>query len=317
MSDLMLKETADHVEFLSNQTENIANAAPDDQRDWLLDIGNALRGWDYIFDYSVMAQSQLLYSVWVVWENDDPAKRLHPDVMSIWDNDFYQWAKSFTKRRAEREPARVTILNKISNYRDWKFNIDYPDVVYLPKRDENGQILNPDLNDPEEDWEAVEFDPLKHVDYGKLLVSRKSARDGMGCESWTALADPYVTVDEMKSVIREEKTGGGTDKETDDFRLFESEGILYASDGNGVVEGIAMLLLDNNSPLFRRGVLYLMKAAGIRDVALPEREEEKVLPLAKKVNGGVVISKNGTRLGMFDIDEVETIRDVLDSFLGE
>lgn len=316
MSDLMLKEAVSHTESLAGRRDDIFDANPEDQKDWLLAVGDTLRGWDYAIDYSTMAQAKLLYSVWTVWENESPSQRLHPDATFIWDNDFYKWAKMFTRKRSI-EPANITIWNKITVYRDWIAEniIACPDVVYLPVRSENGEIANPKL-DKEEDWESVEFNPLD-VDYGKLLTVRKTARTGMGCEIWTALADPHVTVEEMKSVIREEKTDGGTDKESDDFRLFESEGILYASDGNGVVEGIAMLLLDNNSPLFRRGVLYLMKAAGIRDVALPEREEEKVLPLAKKVNGGVVISKNGTRLGMFDIDEVETIRDVLDSFLGE
>ena len=75
--------------------------------------------------------------------------------------------------------------------------IETPETVFVPKRNENGKLVDSTGQDKEA-WEEVEFDP-KLIDYGKLLTASGTAeRKEMTADAWTALADPHATVNVAK-----------------------------------------------------------------------------------------------------------------------
>lgn len=243
----------------------IVNKSYQDQLNWLVDAGKSLQRWNDAEDHSIMAQAEILYTVWSVWEaaNNPQGLSLKDEAKSPWGYDFYKWAKAYSKRRALKEPADETITNKITVYRDFiaEQTIEYPEVVYLPKRDEYGRIINPELIE-ESDWEVVEFNP-KDCDYGKLLVCRGAARRGeMSPEAWSALRDPHATVSELKLAIKGDKEKDKGDSQ-DDFSIYEQDGIIYGCCNGHRVAVLQALLENSGDEVFNRTICHILKAAGL------------------------------------------------------
>lgn len=241
-------------------SKSITYHSAETQENWLVEVGNHLKEWERIEDNVVMTQCQILYSVWRIWEsgNNPEGEFLSQEATYRWDYDFYKWAKAYSKRRSLKDPADITIGNKISVYRDWiaESLIEYPDKVYIPKRDKYGHLIDPNLK-KDEAWEEVEFDP-KDCDYSKLLVSRGSARKGeMSPESWSALRDPYSTVAVLKENMRR-------DTQEDDFRMVEENGIIYGI-SKGRKKAIFQVLFENDEgdDLFSRSLCFGLKAMGL------------------------------------------------------
>jgi len=325
-TQLIIRDAVTYTQEISKRSEEVTSLSSTHQEGWLLEMGRVLRGWDNIKDFSTMLEAEVLYNVWLVWEHNEPEHRLISSVTSKWEGDFYRWATSFTKRRYAKEPARVTITNKITVFRDWIGNgcIDYPPHVYIPRRDEYGKVVNSKLEN-ETDWIEVELDPRK-CDYGKLLVARATARKGlMSEESWTALADPYATVAELRATLQEDWKGseekGGSlvrvSSDEGDFSIFEQNGTIYAGRPGSVVA--VMQLIDESmveSPIARRAAEHMLGAVGCSySASLKEGRVETSLPLAHVSDGFLVISKGVERIGQFDRNEAEEIGRVISEML--
>lgn len=238
----------------------------EEQQKWLVEVGNNLTKWNDIEDWSIMAQAEILYTVWSLWESDNNVDglSLRNEAKSPWEYDYYKWAKSYSKKRALKEPAYETINNKITIYRDWiaEQTIEYPEVVFIPKRNEFGLLVDPNL-DNDEAWEQVSFDPKK-IDYGKLLVSRGSARkQKLSPEAWSTLADPYATVHDLKVAIKGDETLKTKD-DKEDFSIYEEEGIIYGY-SNGKSVAVLQAIFENSSDeLFSKTLCHILTAAGLK-----------------------------------------------------
>ena len=330
-TQLLIRDAVTRTQEISNRSAKVTSLAPSDQKSWLLEMGSALMGWDRVKDFTTLLEAEVLYNVWLVWEHNAPENRLVPSVTVKWEGNFWWWAASFTKSHQSKEPARVTITNKIGVFRDWISDekcIDCPECVFIPTRDEYGEVVNSKLEN-EKDWLEIEFDPRK-CDYGKLLVSRATARKGwMSEESWTALADPYVTVAVLKASLKEdwrqhEEGGdeeGGTIVRTassdDDFTIFEENGMVYAGKPGAVVA--VMQLIDESlaeNPIARKAAEHMLGAVGCKfSTVLQENRVETSMPLAHVSEGFLVISKGAERIGQFDRDEAVEIGRVIGEML--
>lgn len=282
------------------------------QISWLEQVGVHLKTWDHIREMTTMKEAEILYSVNSVWPqetNDDLA--LKSEAVERWGGDFFLWARAFT-RRSSKEPSDVTVKNKVTVYRDWvaKSVIDYPEFVRVPKRDELGEIL--DLTGEDEDaWEEIEFNPLR-VDYGKLLVSRGAAKKGeMSDEAWTALADSYATVQELKKAI---KLKSKTESKADDsFRIWFDAGTFYATE-NGATSAFAGLLLDNlDNKLSQRGAEQMLATWGLEmpdDVRWVDIELD--MPMVQMQGDTLVLNVEGHKfLEIGNIKDLLLIQDVV------
>lgn len=241
----------------------ISDLTPKDQQEWLDCMGKSLNRWCDAEDFTIMGQAQILYTVWSMWDerHNEYGMSLSREATGRWDYDFYTWAKSYSKRRMLREPAEQTIDQKIATYRDWSSgSILIPAEVFIPKRDNKGQIIS---TDDESTWEKVDFD-WKLCDYGKLFISKSYAKKSMMTpDAWTALRDPYATVSELKEAL----DGQGTKKHhnPDTFRTWERDGEIYASEEDRTVLIATINFGENdNDPLFKRGVSHLLKASGCK-----------------------------------------------------
>ena len=247
---------------INQKTKEISKSSALEQELWLEEMGDALQTWGDIEDKTVMAQAQILYNVWSVWDVTNNPERVSilDEAKTQWGYDFMVWAKSFTKRRALREPADETITNKITVYRDWKAQelIEYPEHVYLPPRDNKGRILEGEYSNLD-NWEQVEFDPAD-CDYGKLLVARGAAKRGdMTPEAWSALRDPHSTVAELKSAL----IGKADSNSPDDEAIFYDNGIIYGYQDGKKVAVLQSLFENSSDPLFNKTLTHILRAAGI------------------------------------------------------
>jgi len=330
-TQLMIRNAVTRTQEISNKSAKVTSLAPSDQKGWLLEMGNILMDWGTIKDFTTLLEAEVLYNVWLVWEHNEPENRLVPSATYKWEGDFWFWASAFTKSHQSKEPARVTITNKIGVFRDWisdKKNIEYPEHVFIPTRDEYGEVVNSKLEN-DKDWIEIEFDPRK-CDYGKLLVARATARKGwMSEESWTALADPYVTVAMLKASLKEDwrQHEEGSDEEggqivrtalsDDDFTIFTENGVVYAGKPGAVVA--VMQIIDESmaeSPIARRAAEHMLGAVGCKySTVLQENRVETSMPLAHISEGYLVISKGVERIGQFDRDEAEEIGRVIGEML--
>ncbi|MBE3049044.1 hypothetical protein IMZ48_42405 [Candidatus Bathyarchaeota archaeon] len=308
------------VSALANRAYEVVDLDPQDQQTWLLNMGNMLLGLGNMGDFTTMSESQVLYTVWKCWED------LSVEVKKKWEGDFYKWAASFTKRRANKEPAKVTIDNKITVYRDWEAEnvIEYPDTVYVPKRDVFGKAADPSLAG-EDAWVSVPFDPSQ-IDFGKKLIARGTAKDGlMTAEAWTAMADPFATVEDLKTEIKAAKRRSGTEEETNkpdvvmrnglDFTFFEQNGLLYVGMAGTVVAFARLLSENRDSPLARRAMEHMLSAIGVTQSTLEDTTDME-MPLVQIAGDGVIISKGSDRIGHFDRAEAQQIVNAIEEWLN-
>ncbi len=312
------------VNVLSCQAGNISELAPQDQQLWLLGMGNLMLGLENAEDFTMMSESQVLYSVWKCWDG------LHVAVKKKWNGDFYKWAASYTKRRAGHVPAKVTIDNKITVYRDWVAEkmVKCPETVFIPNRDEFGRQVDPTLTG-EKAWVEVPFDPSQ-IDFGKKLIARGTAKDGMMTpDAWTAMVDPFATVEDLKYEIkRAKKPEGETTVKPDvvlrnglDFTFFEQNGVLFVGMAGTVIAFARLLVENKDSPLVCRAIEHMLSAIGIKQSTLEDNTMDMELPLVQVVDDGVIISKGCDRIGHFDRNEAGqiagTIRNWLDGVVGK
>lgn len=239
------------------------NLSSKEQEQWLVQKGIELKTGEDEEDSAVLKQCRILYEVWSIWDaqNNPEGECLENSAKWQWSYDFYKWAKSYTKRRAGRFPSNETIDNKITVWRDYiaKEEIEAPEIVYIPRRDEFGKLVDPTLED-ENAWEAITPDFSK-TDHGKLLVARGSARRReMTPEAWSALFDPYASVNTLKEAL-----GQSQKKQPDnnDFYLVEEEGIIYGCQ-NGTKKAVFQVLFENDEgdDLFHRTLCHVLKAIG-------------------------------------------------------
>jgi hypothetical protein len=240
---------------LLDQSIDILSQAPIEQENWLKQVGSILTKWGELENYSIMAQSKVLYNVWSIWkpENNDYGVSLSIEVTGLWDYDFYKWAKVYSRSNAI-EPSHITIGNKISVYRDYKGQelIEYPEYVEIPIRD--------DLGNETGEIERKQFD-IMECNYSKLLVCRNKARKGeMTQEHFNALADAHVSVNKFKTLLEQKEIP----PKNDDFRIFEKDGFICAYENGKVIE-LAQILYENGSnQTFLRGLNHLSQVLSLK-----------------------------------------------------
>lgn len=316
--DMTVRDAVDTTGSLAERGQSVGSLSIGEQWEWLLGMGHMLMGWENVSDMTVMTEARILYTVHKAW------KDLHEETVVKWEGDFYKWAGAFTKRRANKEPAKITIDNKIGVYRDWVAEpaVPAPPHIYVPKRDECGALVDKDLSS-EGAWDERDFDPMQ-CDFGKLLQARATAKRGMMSEeAWTALFDPCATVSDLQSAIRDSvekydesnENKNATSSNGIDFSFFEQNGLLYVG-AAGVVVAFARLLTENkDSPIARRAMQFMLNAIGVKTSAL-EDELEMQFPIVQIVEDGVIISKGAERIGRFSYDEAAEIVDALQEWIN-
>jgi hypothetical protein len=218
-------------------------------------LGQELERWSQLENVTTMVQAEILYRVYSLWDAG-----LSSEVTAQYDHNFYNWAKRI--KSTSKEPAKITIENKITVYRDWVGEkvIDCPDTVHIPCRDDSGKLIDRSLCS-EDAWVEVDFNPAE-CDYGKLLVARGAARRGeMTPEAWSALADPYATVNELKTAISAERPT--PHKTNNGMRLWEEEGIIYARENGDKVAVASLVFDDSGNPLFAKAMAHLLGTLGL------------------------------------------------------
>ena len=161
-SDL-IKETND----LINSRDKVLEYHFETQKNWLKTIGEAIKHTGNIGNLLLNIEAQLVYSVWEVWEGTDKnGNFLSREAKVDWDGDFFRWAKTFTRKQI-REPAETTIKHKITTHAYWdaaipeseaEDNADviiYPDDIFIPRRNGNGEIIN-------DEWKQIKFNKQKY-----------------------------------------------------------------------------------------------------------------------------------------------------------
>lgn len=219
--------------------------SPDNQRTWLIENGDKLQALDDVKQISIMAQCKILYYINLHWENVDKK------VRGFWQYDFYVWAAAFTESESISAPASSTIDNKINVYKDYFAEpcFDIPKVVKIRKVDAYGQPIG--NGESENDW--VETEPnLMWGNFTKLLHARTPAKEGkMTPELWGSVFDPKQSVRSFLAQVN------GSDPNK--IRLYEQDGIFYASS----TQGKAMLMVvdfeDENEPVWVEGMRELLR----------------------------------------------------------
>jgi hypothetical protein len=309
MADLVVPKVRD----VSIEIPSVLTAVPTAQHAWLCAMGANLGAWHVAKSLATMQEAQILYFVQRVWP--DPSKPqgtcVSEDSVKVWEGDYYRWARAFTKKQGS-EPANVTIANKVSVYRDWVAEgvIDYPEYVSVRKPGINGHGVKGDV------WEDKAFDPFE-VDYGKLLVARGAARKGdLTPEAWTALADPRGTVQELKNALAR---GSGRFASLDDLRIWQQDGILYAT-LLGETSAFAMLLNDNIDTVpAQRGTARLLATFGAEmpDDIVPI-ESLSNLPMAMAAGENLVVAARGCRfLEIVEERDLVLLQDELNKVLSK
>lgn len=259
----MLNEI-DSTKDLVSKSLLITDQVPEVQEEWLVQVGQHLMQWEGIREGIIILECEILYHVWLVWDSDHNREGhfLSREATYRWQHDFYHWAKAYTKTQVNKEPHQITIDNKIANYRDWGEQgiIEPPEAVYIPRRDNYGQLINPNLTQ-EDAWEKVDFN-FKDCGYSKLLVSRTTAKKGeMSPEAWSALRDPYATVQELKNAIEGDRA---KNKNLDDFYLLEEDGIIYGCEKGRRAPALQAIFDNMDDPLAQRAYCHILRAAGLK-----------------------------------------------------
>lgn len=269
----------------------------DQQRCWLAGMSNKLFELTQIIDITTMAQCGILYYVYKNWSELDRT------ILSDWDYDFFKWARQFIKAN-NREPANITIMNRISVYRDYispEKNLDLPNIITIDNNG-NGKTIIP-------------FNP-QDVDYGKLLVARGAIRRGEAdTETWQALANPNVTVSELKKVLNDKgilNKGIGRRE----LQFFYKDGVLFIATENEIT-GVANLIFDNSTyPAFTKAINHLGR---ILNVEFPAFEQDTTFlnAVASSIDNSLIISdRDGNKFITFsNIRDIEEIRDTCDKIL--
>lgn len=243
-----LKKVDDTLSLL-DQAEVIVDYPPEIQQTWLLSLGQILMSWEDLTDMTIMIQNRILYITASVWD------KFSKDATYKWEWDYYIWAKAFTKRRG-KDPAKETIDNRITVYRDWVAleTIEYPNEVDMPERDEAGRPTGQIIK--------VDFDPAQ-CDYSKLLVARGTAKRGeMTPQSWSLLMDPHATVRQL-----EESIGLGSKEppqdDNADLKFIEEGGIIYGVKFGHEVAIMETLFENDTDPLFKEAVGHIYSMMGL------------------------------------------------------
>ena len=308
---------------LLDEVLSIVNSPTDLQLDWLNRAGNMVMAWDHLRSITTMREAEVLYAVHKIWpaHEDDADKRLSWEAVMPWDADFFEWARAFTRKQS-KEPANVTILNKVSVYRDWASSdeavIEYPETVDIPKRNHKGAIDNPD-GVAESDWVQVTFDP-RAADYAKLLVARGTARKGeMPPEAWTAIADPYSTVDDVRRAMKGEQDTDSNGKDDSTLRIWFSDGLVYATKGEFTAAFMMVLEDSVDIPLVREALARILGAFGEvlpDDIAVTD--VDSTIPMVQKTADSLVISAAGKRFAeLKDTAELMQIHDLASDLLAD
>lgn len=222
--------------------ESITEKPPEEQTQWLTNLGSVLTDWYDTENFSSMMQCKILYRVWLDWDrsNNEEGKAIRESAKNPWEGDFYKWAKSYTRSRSE-EPSDTTIWNKISVYRDWvglkTDNFEIPPVIEY----QNG--FNPQI-----------------IDYSKLLIARGAAKRGeLDENAWDALENPEVTCERLKRFLPNSSTS-----KSSNLTFFEEYGILKAHENGKVIEIFEILTENIHDELFIKAASRIFKCAGIR-----------------------------------------------------
>lgn len=242
-----LQKIDDTISLLG-QADDITEYAPEVQQNWLLSLGKVLMDWENLTDMTIQMENRILYTAASIWPG------LSKDATYKWEWDFYSWAKAFTKRRGE-DPAKETIDNRITVYRDWIAleTIEYPQEVDMPERDEAGR--------PTGNIIKVEFDPAQ-CDYSKLLVARGTARKGeMTPQAWSLLMDSQATVSQLKEAIGKGKKNPPDDNEN--LKFVEEGGIIYGVKYGHEVAIMETLFENDTDPLFKEAVSQIYSMMGL------------------------------------------------------
>lgn len=244
----------------------ITQQTPKEQEKWLVKKGEELQQGEKEESSALLKQCRILYEVWSIWssDNNSDGEVLSSEAKWRWHYDFYKWAKSYTRRRTDKEPSEVTIDNKITVWRDYiaEVIIEVPSVVYIPRRDEYGQLVDPTLAG-DDAWTAIEPD-FTQVDHGKLLRARGTARRGeMTPDAWTAVFDPYTSAAKLTEELSKIANKSPNPPSEDDFYLKEEDGIIYGCQ-NGKTKAVFQVLFENDEgdELFQRTVSHVLKAIG-------------------------------------------------------
>lgn len=278
---------------------DIENLTVDQQRSWLTTISANLFDLDQIIDMTVMAQCGLLYYAYKNWNFLDRT------ITSEFNYDFFVWAKRFIKSNS-KEPANTTIMNRITVYRDYispEKDLKVPSMIAI---DNNGSGKT-----------LVQFHPEK-VDFGKLLVARGAVRrENTDPAIWQALADPKVTVNQLKQVLTD-KNAVNTDLGRRTNQFFYKDGILFIASETEIV-GVFQLLTENSGyPAFIKALSYFGRVINVQfPTYLEDRSEHNTV--AEVIDENLVLNdKLGTKFITFsDIADIELIRDVCDSILDK
>lgn len=243
-----LQKIDDTISLLG-QVETITELEPKTQEIWLLALGHVLMDWESLTDMTIQMENRILYTAASVWNG------LSKDATYKWEWDFYTWAKAFTKRRG-KDPAKETIDNRITVYRDWIAleTIEYPHEVDMPERDEAGRPTGQIIK--------VDFDPAQ-CDYSKLLVARGTAKRGeMTPQSWSLLMDPHATVRQLEESIGLGAKGPPQDDNAD-LKFIEEGGIIYGVKFGHEVAIMETLFENDTDPLFKEAVGHIYSMMGL------------------------------------------------------
>ena len=280
------------------------------QEQWLADASFALQNWGRAQDYTIMMEAQVLWTVYKAWGSDGDNGSLREEVKSPWDYDYYKWARMFTKR-GTRRPANITILNKISVYRDWvaERNIDYPDTVFIPKRNVFGELEGPELIE-EEDWEEVSFSPMD-CDYSKLLIARGGARSGeMNDHAWTVLRDPFATAEDLSTTLKQGRDYVKSD--SNEFRIYQDAGMFFAEEDGLACAFLTIVPESLSQKVGRKALARIKKVLG-----LPAGDESldlvpvQIYDTASIEDDKLVICVGGVKFGVFGWEEVKKINNAI------
>jgi hypothetical protein len=301
-------------EQLIRKGKNIASFNPQEQHEWLLEVGQTLRSWDDAIDLVALAEAQILYTVHEAWVNGE----LTLQATEPWGHDFTKWAKSYTKKRVKETSASI-IEQKIGAYRDWvvdKEQMHAPETVFLPKRDESGRLLKAGAPYREQDcWEEIKFDP-KTIDMSKLLLTRGAAREGRMTEyAWSVLADPGSTVMELKDALSPDGKWESQKSPAKGLKIWaDSTGFLYASRDDVTVAFMAIVPETDGNPVAQQAQEYLFKLLNLNSPTCVQ-DCPRELPIAQKDGNTLVLNKGGYRFAEFVGGEIHQIVRVANSIL--
>ena len=298
----------DRSDSVINQITQIANKNPEDQEEWLKELGKCLSSWGGVAAVSKLQETKLLYHAKLAWDGNGDVQPLSEQAKRNWNCDFYKYVNAFLIRDGE-QPAPITIHNLISVWEDWnvKKEIEYPATVLLPKRDDSGNIVNI------EEFVEVPFNPEQST-YSKLLVARARARNGeLSPSGWAALMDTKISIPQLKSIMSSDAPPKTTDDK--EFYVFYKDGVLFGVENGDVVAAFRVVDENTSNHIGVRTIEFILKSLGIQpDKTILQTDND--LPVATCVDDGIVINKWGTRFGKFSEQEILDIEQVINEYFN-